>query len=84
MSRLQRTAQLIKDEQPQPFIGQIVGESDGVYQVSVNGRSTSRSATASNEFAFAAQGSGVGDQVIVIGADGPDMPTIIGLSPYII
>lgn len=82
--RRAKAAQVIRDSVPQPFIGLIVDEDNGVYSVTVNGRDTPRQATASNEFAFAAQGSGLGDEIILIGSDGLDLPTIVGLSPWMV
>lgn len=84
MRKVAAAARTIRDQQPQPYIGLITGESNGTYTVTVNGRSTPRLATASNEFAFASQGSGIGDEVILIAAEGQDLPTIIGLSPYMV
>lgn len=69
-----------------PWIGKIVGEENGEYLVSVNGREVPRSATSSNEFAFATQGSDsrIGEAVIVIASEKNDLATIVGSSPYII
>lgn len=83
---LERFTSEFYSSEAMPWIGKIVGEENGDYQVSINGRSVPRSGVSSNEFAFASQGSGsrLGEDVIVIASNTLDKATIVGSSPYCI
>lgn len=70
--------------QEQIFIAQIQSGEPGEYQVRVNARKKPRPAVASNEFALNGEGFGKGDEVLVLTSEENDMPTILGLSPWIL
>lgn len=81
---IRRYGNAAKQREGQPFIARLGAETDGTFSATVHGRAYPRPAVASNEFAFGAQGAGEGDVVILITAEGNDMPVIVGLSPWIV
>lgn len=82
--RLDRAAEIARQNEPQPFVCLITEQTDEGFTVTTNGREVGRNATISNEFALNGQGAGVGDEVLVITSEANDMPVIVGLSPWMV
>lgn len=81
---MKRLVEQARDQESEIFICLITDSADEGFTVKTNGREIARNATVSNEFALAAQGAGVGDEVLVVTAPGNDMPVIVGLSPWMV
>lgn len=82
---LEELAGQAKDEETTLWIGRVVGQEDGEYQISVNARPTAREAVCSNDFAFASQVPGAdirGEYVIAAASEYDDLAFIVGSSPY--
>lgn len=80
--KLAQMASKAREDEPTLYIGLVTEEGDTGYSVTVNGRSESRQAVASNEFTFESAGTGKGDEVLLLASPTEDRAQIIGLSPW--
>ena len=67
-----------------PQFGLLGEQSNGTWDVYVHGREFPRPGVSANEYATKANGMGEGSHVVIITADANDMPTIVGISPWIV
>lgn len=67
-----------------PLIGTLGSGSGGSWDVYVNGREHPRTDVSANEFGAKANAMSEGDPVVMISSDYNDMPTIIGISPWVV